>query len=183
MKRIVGLGYQARTGKDSVADYLCTNYGYHKVSFAGSLKEVCRVMFGFTDEQLYGVEKEVVDPFWGFSPREAFQRLGTDTIRVHFDPSVWVRSLHRHILNRGFRMVVISDVRFRLEAEYIQQLGGRLIRCACPDLPKQLSDTTAAHVSEQELADFQWPHTLTARFGDLPSLYRQVDLLRSKGLL
>ena len=78
---------------------------------------------------------------------------------------------------------MIPDVRFKLEAQYILELGGTLIRCVCPDLPRKLTETTAAHVSEHELDDFAWPHTFSAKFGDLQSLYRQADQLMHKGLL
>ena len=39
---IIGLGHQKQVGKDTVADYLVRTYDFEKVSFADSLKEVCK---------------------------------------------------------------------------------------------------------------------------------------------
>ena len=65
-KTVVGLGYIAQAGKDTIADYLVNEYGFRKTSFATALKEAARAIFGFTEDQLYGPKevKEAVDPFW-----------------------------------------------------------------------------------------------------------------------
>ena len=64
-KVIVGLGYVARAGKDTIADHLVKEYGFRKTSFATSLKEgIGRGVFGLNDDQLYGDKKEVVEDFW-----------------------------------------------------------------------------------------------------------------------
>jgi hypothetical protein len=62
---VVGLGYTARVGKDTIADYLVREHNFHKTSFATALKEgIGRGVFGFNDDQLYGSTKEAVDEFW-----------------------------------------------------------------------------------------------------------------------
>jgi len=62
---IVGLGFRAGSGKDTVANYLIDKYNFKKTSMAESIKEgIGRGVFGFTDEQLYGDLKEIVDEFW-----------------------------------------------------------------------------------------------------------------------
>ena len=62
---VIGLGYIARSGKDTIADYLVREYSFKKLSFAWALKEgIGRKVFGFSDDQLYGDKKETVDEFW-----------------------------------------------------------------------------------------------------------------------
>lgn len=64
-KTVVGLGYIARAGKDTIADYMVQEHGFRKTSFATALKEgIGRGVFGFSDNQLYGDEKEEIDEFW-----------------------------------------------------------------------------------------------------------------------
>lgn len=177
LKRLIGLGHRARTGKDSVADYLVRHYGYTKLPFAKALKDVCRVLFHFDARQLNGRAKDDVDAYWGVTPRDVMQRLGTDAIRMHFDPDVWVRSLHHTLLIQGYAKVVIPDVRMRNEADYVVAVGGTLVRCVCHDGPS-IGAKEAVHATELELDDYDWPHTIEAPFGDLVPLYRAIDKLK-----
>ena len=66
-----------RVGKDTVADYLVNKYGFVKYSFGQPIKEVAKIMFDFSDEQLNGDLKEAVDIRWGISPRQFFQDFGS----------------------------------------------------------------------------------------------------------
>lgn len=51
---IIGLCGIAGSGKDTVADFLVKNHGFVKVALADPLKRICKEVFGFTDEQLWG---------------------------------------------------------------------------------------------------------------------------------
>jgi hypothetical protein len=51
---VVGLCGVAGSGKDTVADFLVKNHGFVKVAFADPLKRICKDVFNFTDEQLWG---------------------------------------------------------------------------------------------------------------------------------
>src|SRR5579863_3132559 len=53
---IIGITGRKRSGKDTVGNYLVEHYGFVKVSFADTLKEACKIIFGFSDEQVYGDE-------------------------------------------------------------------------------------------------------------------------------
>jgi hypothetical protein len=54
MKSIVGIAGKAGSGKDTVADILVKGHGFTKVALADPLKRICREVFKFTDEQLWG---------------------------------------------------------------------------------------------------------------------------------
>lgn len=151
---LVGFGGKAGAGKDTAADVLVKQYGFSKTGFAVSVKDACRSIFRFSDEQLYGdqTHKNTPDPFWGFSPRAAMQALG-DTLRDRLDPDVWVRALERRVAApaaAGFPIAVI-DLRYENEANLIKKLGGILIRV---DRPTSLSGVEATHRSESALDSF-----------------------------
>lgn len=51
---IIGLCGLAGSGKDTAADFLVKKSGYVKVAFADPLKRICKEVFQFSDEQLWG---------------------------------------------------------------------------------------------------------------------------------
>ena len=58
---VVGIGSKKQVGKSTIADYLYNYHDFAIVSFADPLKEACAAIFGFSEEQLYGEEKEIED--------------------------------------------------------------------------------------------------------------------------
>lgn len=51
---IIGLCGKAGAGKNFIADIIETRYGYLTISFADPLKRICKDVFNFSDEQLWG---------------------------------------------------------------------------------------------------------------------------------
>jgi hypothetical protein len=172
---IIGLGYKARSGKDSVADYLVEHHGYCRRAFADSLKEACRAIFDLSDEQLYGSQKEEVDPFWKTTPRDILQRVGTEAMRVGYDPDIWVMSLKKHIQSSNKANWVITDVRFPNEAEAIKEMGGIVVR-----VDRENRDRISSgykHPSEISMDKYErWDKALDNN-QDLPQLYANVEIL------
>lgn len=137
--RIISLSGLAGAGKDTVADMLCNNYGYQRISFAAALKDCCAAIFGWDREMLEGrtaaarEQREQVDAWWsarlgiapaGFTPRKALQQLGTNVMRDHFHPDIWIAALERSILNAGPNdRFVITDCRFPNELACLRELG------------------------------------------------------------
>ena len=166
---IIGITGHARHGKDSTADIICKHFGYRKHALADVMKEACRVIFGWSDQQLYGDLKDVVDEKYGISPRHALQSLGTewgqyklseyDSFAEVTGRKLWVNSL----LNRMQGNTVISDVRFPHEAEAIRAKGGFIIKVT-RDYPVDLS-----HESERAIEDI-WPDFIITNSGSLNDL-------------
>lgn len=123
---LVGVAGFQGSGKDSVASVLTDKFGFERRAFADVLKVACRAIFGFSHEQVHGThaDKEAVDPFWGFSPRWALQRVGTEGLRRVVADDVWVRALERRLPATG--LVVVPDVRFPNEVDMIRRLGGEV---------------------------------------------------------
>jgi hypothetical protein len=152
---IVGLLGEKGTGKDTSADYIVQKYNFIRYAFANPIKEACRHMFGFNDEQLYGKLKDVADKHWGITPRQAFQVVGTNFAQFilpeqlpelkQFGRYFWVhRFLQFHSQNPN-KDIVISDVRFQHEVNAIKKLDGIIIKIY------KKTDSSDTHVSETEV--------------------------------
>ena len=154
---IIGLVGFIGSGKGTVGDIL-ESQGFSKDSFAKPLKDACSIMFGWPREMLEGDTevsrkwREEPDSFWSekfgytFTPRLALQLMGTEAGRNVFHQDVWVISL----LNRAKgKDVVVTDVRFKNEINYIQQNGGVIVRVRRGEEPEwyKLAEDAAAGFS------------------------------------
>ena len=123
---ILGVTGFIASGKDTVADYLCTFHGYKRISFAASLKDAIASIFGWDRELLEGTTKssrewrEQVDPWWSerlgkeITPRYILQYWGTEVCRNGFHPDIWVASVENK-LRKSTDNIVITDCRFANE--------------------------------------------------------------------
>ena len=120
---ILGIVGKKFSGKDTCADFLVDNLNYKKFSFANGLKQVCKVAFLLSDEQLYDPShKEIVDKRWGKTPRELMQFVGTDLFRTYFDRNIWLKRLEIDIDSfPEIQNIVIPDVRFENEYRFLQE--------------------------------------------------------------
>lgn len=176
MSLLVGVGHKKRSGKDTIANRLVDKHQFRRVSWADSLKEAARIIFGWTDEHLYGRLKERVDPYWGFSPRWALQTLGTEACRNNIHQQIWVKSAWLRIEkirdeNPGVG-IVVPDVRFPNEADFIREKGGYLWKVNRPGLA---ADEAANHASETALDDYNGWNSILENTHDLAHLYGLVD--------
>jgi hypothetical protein len=142
---IIGLTGTKNSGKDTIGNYLANKYAFTKICFAEPLKKSCQVIFGFTNYQLNDVTaKEKIDPYWKYSPREILQKVGTELFRDKLGQmfeligdDIWVKILHRKItdmINDGVDRIVITDVRFPNEANYIKKQDGYIWKVTCSNV-------------------------------------------------
>lgn len=147
---IVGISGVAGSGKDTVANILVERFKFVKVSLADPLKRICRDVFDFTDEQLWGPSecRNAPDARWnGLTPRYALQQLGTEWGR-RMHPDVWVRYMIRTAQSTQAN-VVTADVRFPNELEAIHAAGGKIWKIVRPNAG--LEGDAAKHTSETAL--------------------------------
>jgi len=176
--RLVGMMGEARSGKDSIADNVLAEYDYVKVPFALSLKNASKEIFGFNERQLYGDLKEVVDEYWGETPRAILQKLGTDALRNVWQ-DVWIQSLKKRLdilSEEGYTNFVVPDVRFKNEFNAIKEWGGEIWRLYRVDGPGAQGGVSN-HPSEVEMKsipDSEFNAVITAQSGDMQSLYSQA---------
>lgn len=175
---VIGIGYKKGSGKDTIANRLVDNHNFIKLSFADPLKQACKSIFHFTDDQLYGNSKEIVDPNWGKTPREILQIIGTDAIRSVSYNDVWIRStfikmdkLVKEFPDKQLRFV-IPDVRFKNEVLAIKNLSNSSLWKVNRNLP---SNAFSTHISETELDDCKdWDYEFDNNF-NMQSLYSSID--------
>jgi hypothetical protein len=144
---IIGFSGKKRVGKDAAADAV-KSYGFVEDAMASPIKTISREVFRLSYEQLYGAKKEVEDEFWGLSPREIMQKVGTDFARSAFNEEVWVDSFRRRMQDTDHSRIVITDVRFPNEVEAIHDLGGQVIRICRPRKEPDLNSTIKALVGQ-----------------------------------
>jgi hypothetical protein len=97
MKRVVGLAAKARSGKDTGAAFLLNHAVVTAYALADPLKRGCQVLFNLSDSQTWDDNlKEIKVGPWGLSPREFFQRVGTEWMREH-NPIHWLMRADREI--------------------------------------------------------------------------------------
>lgn len=111
------------------------------VPFAGPLKEACTAIFGCDSiDNFYGTDddKNKEATFWKeklgeeFSTyRKILQTMGTDKFRKMLNENIWVLSFHRRLLSLqkyNDYLIIVDDVRFPNEAEFILRNGGTIIK-------------------------------------------------------
>ncbi|MBH8610515.1 deoxynucleotide monophosphate kinase [Pseudomonas mohnii] len=129
---LFGLAGIARSGKDTAAQHLVTQHGFHSYAFADPLRDGLMHILNLSPCDFEGEQKEQVLPWLGRSPRYLMQTLGTEWGRDTVHPELWLLLAAQnldllartHDTARGF---VVSDLRFENEAEFIRQRGGVVI--------------------------------------------------------
>lgn len=134
--KVVGISGKAGAGKDTAADfcgdYLTEGYGYcEQQNFAEALKECCAAKYGIPVAHFYdSYFKEKSDPYWGVSPRQILQFEGTECTRNTIEgliPGIssdfWIRRLQKDHPDSSQCCLVVADVRFRNEANWVMERG------------------------------------------------------------
>jgi hypothetical protein len=177
---VIGLGYKAGAGKSTVADHLVKSYKFTEFALADALKDTLAPLFNWKREDLDNQDfKKTIDEYWGLTPRQALQTLGTNCVRRAFGDDFWVKRLHLTMRDKHCKLVVIADVRFLNEAEAIKKQGGLLWHIRRP-----LTDSAAgSHISETEMDGFEGWDEVIDNDGTLEELRARVDVAVAKALL
>ncbi len=188
---IYGLVGAVGSGKDTVGQYLVERHGFKQLAFAKKVKDVAHLVFGWDRVMLEGQTREsrewreVVDPYWGISPRQALQKIGTEMFRDHIHPETWVKSVLKEILADPDANYVITDCRFENEVAAIRALGGRILaikRGAEPAWAAEARSGAACpagvHVTDWNVFRLQChASVLIQNDGTLDNLYETLETL------
>ena len=169
---IIGLIGNARVGKTTLSDYLVKTYGYDTVAFAGPIKEAMRIAFDLNEEQLDGKLKEVIDERWGLSPRQLYQKFGTDWARNLIGQDVWIRRLKIELEKMTDNQVIVSDIRFPNEAKAVKDMGGILIKIT----KKGLEVNKDSHISEKLIDKIDYDYLIENNY-DMKRYEQDIELL------
>ena len=143
--RFIGFGHKARHGKDEAVKAI-TNMHPRRVQrfvFADALKAHCRVAHGMTVKD-----------------GKLLQEIGHG-LRGE-DPNLWIKALYYHVDELRPEVALISDVRYKNEADFIKKMGGTMIRVRrwVDGVPFVDPQRNGLHVSETHLDDYQFDYTI-----------------------
>lgn len=193
---IIGFTGVKGSGKDTAGNYLVSEYGFQKISFADKLKESAAALFGIHkslwDElkndrtATITLSRDVAEKwfndgctgpsgepyYWDHrdiacvSAREFLQLYGTESHRDVFGQNFWV---HHALVDIDPNLdYVVTDVRFDNEAIAIVERGGFVFKV---DRDTGATDT---HVSEAGVSE-AWIDEVIDNNSSLGELYEQLD--------
>lgn len=187
--KLIGICGHAGVGKDTVGLHLHeTRDNTYKLAFADPLKSAASAMFGIPDYKFYEADaKEVPDPFWGVTPRMIAQFFGTELVRENIGrllpigEDFWICRMIYRLTGQGQEaiydsddVVVISDVRFQNEYDWIIENGGIIIHLTRPGADGMVG--ISSHPSEAGIQFTVQDRTYEiANNGTREELYEAVD--------
>lgn len=171
--RLIGLTGPTGSGKDTVADHLAGVHGFVRLALADPIRDGLQAMLKLPDEVFSGRDLKELPVTWiGRSPRQLMQTLGTEWGRHHIDDDIWLRAAARRIANikRGWqyvRGIVVTDIRFANEADWLRRSGGCIWHITGRGLPP--AGDAAAHSSEAGIV-YQPGDVIIANVGTIDDL-------------
>jgi hypothetical protein len=177
---IIGLSGYARSGKDTAADHLVNKYGFARYSFAAPMKDAMYKLNPIVHSDKIGHfrYKDLVDTY-GLDQakdshpeiRRLLQVFGTEVGRDMFGINFWV-DLALNSMTED--KVVISDVRFKNEADAIKAVGGQVWR-----INRHGVGPVTDHSSELDLDNYNFNHIIDNDYSVL-DLNNVIDMLLEK---
>lgn len=170
---LVGITGLAQSGKDTAKDYLRIRHALGEYSFAAPLKAAAAILLGLPFEVVNNGPRNEVIPGLGLTIREFLQKLGTEAIRNTIHQDFWLlraEAAMKSMKAKGYRGMVISDVRFNNEAAWIAKNGGKIIRINRDGL--QQMDHASEKGIDSVLVDFEVPNN-----GTVADLHERLRIL------
>ena len=176
---LIGITGKKRSGKDTAGFYLRDTYGFRKARPLAIFKNSFKEWFGWDERHMEGDLKEVVDPLFGFSPRQLMQVFGTELMKYDLGnhiPSfarvcgedIWIRSFVRWYDQLPMGNYVLTDLRFVNESQRIP--FDIIIRL------KSDRSQEDNHASEQEIDKISAEYEIVNKgHGTQKALFKELD--------
>jgi hypothetical protein len=154
MPLIIALVGTKGVGKTTISEHL-VSMGFTEVAFADTLKESVSMLLGLPRAAFDNPESKErpmdVTAGYRMTPRQIMQQYG-DCIKELFGPDVLIDSIRRRLLEIQ-TPVIISDVRYQHEAEFVKGLGARLYRVVLSPSIAIIHDRNVNHTRGQNAVD------------------------------
>ena len=161
---LIGLTGLAGSGKDTVRSLLEQDHDFDGIAFADPIRDMLGVLFDSMEiPRDWMIERDLKEqdiPSLGVSYRKMAQALGTEWGRA-LNSNLWLDIAAEKIRvcqQYGNPGVVISDVRFVNEAQWIKSKGGVIWKILRPGL-----EPVRAHISEQLAAKLPYDYVIDNR--------------------
>ncbi len=105
---------QMASGKTTLANRLCKEQNYTRLSLAGMVKEVAYTLFNMKPDN---------------KDRKLLQQIGMKMREIR--PMVWIDYVIEE--SKGYELVVVDDVRFVNEAKQFKENGWKLVKLEITD--------------------------------------------------
>lgn len=188
---LIGIHGKAGSGKNTVADYISSTYdSVYGEAFARALKVSAAAAFGIQEAIFHDpIHKELHNDFWNVTHRALLQHYGTELFREAMQSLIpgsdfWIRRLTGTINgdltdpNTGDYCqyakgdtLIVTDVRFQNEADWIRDNGGQVIHLERDVRPEIIGIT--AHRSEA--GALTGTHYTIYNNGTKEQLYEEVE--------
>lgn len=176
---LIGITGRAGAGKTTAAKYIESIHSLHRLSFASLLKKIAEELYPwFTDDQLYGQTKDIIDTKLGKSPRRVLQLLGTEVGRLIWEDT-WIDAVRRDIQklrDDGAVGAVIDDVRFLNEMQMVNELDGTLWVIKRPLIDNNPIAPIHSSESYEDVID-KYNHITIPNGDSIQELYYTIDSL------
>jgi len=156
---IIGLNGYAQSGKDEAARAL-VEQGFERRAFADILRRVAYATDPYVvwKGDVERISAVVDDVGWDTAKTESMdirrllQRLGTEGGRAILGENVWVEAT---LGDAGDEDIVVTDVRFSNEADYIKKCGGVVVNITRPGV-----GPVNGHISDNAMENYPFDEYL-----------------------
>jgi hypothetical protein len=159
-KVVIALCGHMRCGKDTLASHMVINYGFQNLKIASHLKNIVKLAFDLTDDDVEGASKDHVHPNIGVKPRLLMDFIGTQVFQYDIGkvlPNIeprcfWINYVMRQMEDK--ERVVISDLRFLHEHKKLKERFPKALVIKI-ERPSHTSDSLQ-YISETEIEEIPY---------------------------
>jgi hypothetical protein len=147
--KIIALSGKAGTGKDFIYENYLFSLGWRKWSLADHFKIWVVGKGDATYEEVFYTKPSHV--------RTLLQREGTERGRLVYTENIWLDTAYGWMTHLSKTLHIdqwcLTDVRFRNEAKYVREHGGKVYRLIAPvrNSNNGLTEEARQHISETDL--------------------------------
>lgn len=181
MRKLIGLAGKARSGKDTAAARLVYSHRFTQTAFADPIRRAVAAMLDMSHGQLFTDQNKdkPISPEWPqhITPRFLMQTLGTEWGRNIVTSDLWLRVVQRYWETSYAQNIVVSDVRFDNEAQWIRSVPGGVVWHIWRHVPDTVHNS--GHQSEAGVGVLSGDVVIDNN-GSIHNLYDQIDSLVKK---